>query len=87
VFKLSSPEEVEAATIERQQLWNNRKAEHGPFDIVGVVHGCFGELVELMARLGYSVEADDLPPYSHPFITGDSRLEFDVEIVSSPHAG
>ena len=25
VFKLSSPEEVDAATIERQPLWNNRK--------------------------------------------------------------
>ena len=57
VFKLSSPEEVEAVTIERQPLWNNRKAEHGPFDIIGDVHGCFDELVELMAKLGYSVEA------------------------------
>ena len=56
VFKFSSPEEVEAATIERQPLWNNRKAEHGPFDIIGDVHGCFDELVELMAKLGYSVE-------------------------------
>ena len=57
VFKLSSPEEVEAVTIERQPLWNNRKAKHGPFDIIGDVHGCFDELVELMAKLGYSVEA------------------------------
>lgn len=56
VFKLSSPEEVEAATIERQPLWNNRKAEHGPFDIIGDVHGCFDELVELMIKLGYAVE-------------------------------
>lgn len=58
VFKLSSPEEVEAVTVERQPLWNNRKAEHGPFDIIGDVHGCFDELVELMAKLGYSVEAE-----------------------------
>ncbi len=29
VFKLSSVEEVDAATIERQPLWNNRKSEHG----------------------------------------------------------
>jgi protein phosphatase len=29
-FRLSSPEEVEAATIERQPLWNNRREEHGP---------------------------------------------------------
>jgi protein phosphatase len=58
-FRLSSPEEVEAVTIERQPLWNNRRQEHGPFDIIGDVHGCFDELVELMAQLGYSVERRD----------------------------
>ncbi len=59
VFKLSSPEEVDAVTIERHPLWNNKKSEHGPFDIVGDVHGCFDELVELMAQLGYSVNEQD----------------------------
>jgi protein phosphatase len=56
VFKLSTPEEVDAVTIERQPLWNNRKAEHGPFDIIGDVHGCYDELIELMAKLGYAVQ-------------------------------
>ncbi len=55
VFKLSTAEEVDAVTIERQPLWNNRKAEHGPFDIIGDVHGCYDELIELMANLGYTV--------------------------------
>ena len=50
---LKSLEEVEAASIERQPLWNNRKHEHGPFDIIGDVHGCFDELVELLGKLGY----------------------------------
>lgn len=59
VFKLSSPEEVDSATIERQPLWNNRKTEHGPFDIVGDVHGCFDELLELMDKLGYVVSRVD----------------------------
>src|SRR5690348_13920632 len=44
VFVLPSVEEVEAATIERQPLWNDRKVDHGPFDIVGDVHGCYDEL-------------------------------------------
>lgn len=57
VFKLSTPEEVDAVEIERQSLWNNRKAEHGPFDIVGDIHGCFDELTDLMGRLGYTVES------------------------------
>ena len=56
VHVLSSPEEVDAAEIERQPLWNNLKHEHGPFDIIGDVHGCFDELVELLTQLGYSVE-------------------------------
>src|SRR5436305_4962167 len=34
VYTLSSPEEVEAAVVERQPLWNNRKADHGPFDVI-----------------------------------------------------
>jgi protein phosphatase len=59
VFKLSSVEEVDAATIERQPLWNDRKSEHGPFDIVGDVHGCIDELLELLGVLGYLVEVSD----------------------------
>ena len=56
VHVLHSPEDVDAAEIERQPLWNNLKHEHGPFDIIGDVHGCFDELVDLLSRLGYSVE-------------------------------
>jgi len=56
VHILHSPEEVDAAEIVREPLWNNLKHEHGPFDIIGDVHGCFDELVELLTQLGYSVE-------------------------------
>src|SRR5512133_2805654 len=41
VFTLKTPEEVEAVTIERQPLWNNLKSDHGPFDIIGDIHGCY----------------------------------------------
>ena len=37
-------------------LWNDKRDEHGPFDIIGDVHGCCDELEALLARLGY-VEA------------------------------
>ncbi len=53
VFVLSSPEEVETAVVERQPLWNNRKEDHGPFDVVGDIHGCRSELDALLERLGY----------------------------------
>jgi protein phosphatase len=46
-------EDIEAAVIERQPLWNNLRHEHGPFDIIGDVHGCFDELVQLLGELGY----------------------------------
>jgi len=54
VFILESPEDVESVEIERQLLWNNRKADHGPFDIIGDVHGCGDELEELLTQLGYA---------------------------------
>ncbi|MGC1274690.1 MAG: polynucleotide kinase-phosphatase [Planctomycetaceae bacterium] len=53
VFVLESPEVAEAAVIERVPLWNDRRGEHGPFDVVGDVHGCGDELEELLGLLGY----------------------------------
>ena len=50
---MHSPEEVNAATIERQPLWCDLRAEHGPFDIIGDIHGCRAELEALLDRLGY----------------------------------
>ena len=53
VHVLASQDEVDAAVIERQPLWNNRKQDHGPFDIIGDVHGCCDELDQLLQQLGY----------------------------------
>jgi protein phosphatase len=53
VYVLGGVEEVEAAVIERQPLWTDRRHESGPFDVVGDVHGCCDELEELLALLGY----------------------------------
>src|SRR5881397_4085133 len=62
VHVLKSLEEVETTLIERQPLWNNLKHEHGPFDIIGDVHGCYDELVELLGKLGYEVAAEVTAP-------------------------
>lgn len=70
VFK--SPEELEDVTIVREKLWNDRTEVHGPFDIIGDVHGCAAELHQLLGKLGYEVkqvgEAMDATRYavSHP---------------------
>jgi protein phosphatase len=55
VHVLSTEEDVATATIRREKLWNDRRDDHGPFDIIGDVHGCHDELVELLGRLGYAV--------------------------------
>jgi protein phosphatase len=70
VYVLKSVADIDAVVIERQPLWNNLKHEHGPFDIIGDVHGCFEELLELLGKLGYEMatEADQLPL---PAATGD----------------
>ena len=55
LYVMSAPEAVEAARVERQPLWVNRTDEQGPFDIIGDIHGCFDELVELFKALGYTI--------------------------------
>ena len=52
---MSTPEIVEAARVERQPLWSNLTDEQGPFDIIGDIHGCFDELIELLQKLGYKI--------------------------------
>jgi len=65
VFVLSGEEEIAEASFERERLWNDRRDDHGPFDIIGDVHGCHAELVELLVSLGYEVN-DEGTGASHP---------------------
>lgn len=67
-FVLNSLDDINATTIERTPLYNNRKHEHGPFDIIGDVHGCFDELVALLEQLGYTVKSSgtDIRVYPPP---------------------
>ncbi len=61
---LTSPEEVDAAVVRRRRLWNDHRDLHGPFDIIGDVHGCRDELEALLSRLGYVPDDDGVP--RHP---------------------
>ncbi len=54
VFVLETPDDVDAVVVERVPLWNDRSGEHGPFDVIGDVHGCCDELEELLRRLNYA---------------------------------
>jgi protein phosphatase len=64
VHVLKSLEDISAVQFERQPLWNNRKFEQGPFDIIGDVHGCCDELEQLLQRLGYQpTETNPISPF------------------------
>ena len=53
VHIFDSPDAIETATVDRQPLWCDRKGDHGPFDIIGDIHGCRSELEILLEKLGY----------------------------------
>jgi len=57
VYVISDEEEAANVEIIRTPLWNNKKHETGPFDIIGDIHGCYDELCEILIKLGYEVDA------------------------------
>ncbi|GAA1842927.1 polynucleotide kinase-phosphatase [Asanoa iriomotensis] len=59
VHVLRGHEEIEAATIRLQPLYNDRRELAGPFDVIGDVHGCRSELEALLTRLGWELSRDD----------------------------
>ncbi len=69
-YVLTAPEQIDGIEIERQPLWTNLRHEHGPFDIIGDIHGCFDELLELLKLLGYEITREEEPEIrfqvSHP---------------------
>jgi len=64
IHVLRSEQAVDEATLLREPLWCDRRGEHGPFDIIGDVHGCIDELNLLLNKLGY-VQTDGRTP-AHP---------------------
>ncbi|OON69360.1 polynucleotide kinase-phosphatase [Hymenobacter sp. CRA2] len=59
IYHLRGPEEIDAVqAVVRDPLHNNLRHETGPFDLIGDVHGCYHELVQLLTALGYAVEEE-----------------------------
>jgi protein phosphatase len=59
VHVLHGVEETDTAEVSYSKLFNDERELTGPFDIVGDVHGCLGELAELLTRLGWRLERDE----------------------------
>ncbi len=73
----TTEEEVNAAEFVRYPLPVNKRSDHGPFDIIGDVHGCLPELLALLEKLGYAVRATETgydvehPAGRKPVFVGD----------------
>jgi polynucleotide kinase-phosphatase len=68
VHVLAGTDHVDAVEIIRERPWNDRRETHGPFDIVGDVHGCASELRTLLGELGWTIRYDgaDAVDATHP---------------------
>ena len=71
VHMLNTEDEANAVSFDRYTLPVNKRAECGPFDIIGDVHGCLSELMSLLVKLGYRMkrvaeEGRDFWRVSHP---------------------
>lgn len=63
VYVINSLDQLENAEVVRTKLWNDKRDEHGPFDVIGDIHGCCDELERLLHKLGY-LKTDGV--FAHP---------------------
>lgn len=70
IVYLNNEHDIENAQIIFKLLPCNQKSLHGPFDIIGDVHGCYEELLVLLQTLGYHIHTNlitsDKAALSHP---------------------
>jgi protein phosphatase len=74
IIELNSQQDVDnIEEILRDPLYNNKKEEKGPFDIIGDIHGCYDELINLLQELGYKQENEQWlhPEQRKPVFLGD----------------
>lgn len=68
VHVLRGVDQVERVEVVRERPWNERTELHGPFDVIGDVHGCAAELRTLLTELGWTIayDGDTAVGASHP---------------------
>lgn len=70
IYVIDSEDEIENTQLVLKKLACNQKNLHGPFDIIGDIHGCYDELLALLQKLEYQIKADliesNQPAISHP---------------------
>lgn len=81
VAETFSVDEAASAVLALRPVSTDRRTQTGPFDIIGDVHGCADELIDLLGLLGYRVMFDGAgpcrrvnvmpPPGRRAFFAGD----------------
>ena len=54
---LDTPEEADGTEVTRIKMRTDLRDHHGPFDLIGDIHGCHDELMELLLTLGYETSS------------------------------
>lgn len=55
IYTFDSQEVIDSIVMNRTTQITSHQHEKGPFDVIGDVHGCYDELVELLTKLGYNL--------------------------------
>lgn len=67
IHVLEGVDAVAEVRIVREPLYNDKRNDHGPFDLIGDIHGCNIELDELLTTLGYQdAEVQGRSTKQHP---------------------
>ncbi|MFW0794645.1 polynucleotide kinase-phosphatase [Gordonia sp. CPCC 205515] len=70
VHQLTGQAAVDDVCVVRTRLFNDLTADHGPFDVIGDVHGCQAELVALLEKLDWTLvretNSDVTGAHDHP---------------------
>lgn len=59
IHHLRPAQEMSSVKICRTKMRQDLKHDHGPFDIIGDIHGCFSELTLLLQNLGYQIAKEE----------------------------
>lgn len=68
VVTFDDPDEIAGAMLVRRPTWNDLRHDHGPFDIIGDIHGMSEELEALLDKLGWVLRWIDIGSGTHPVL-------------------
>ena len=71
IHRVKPEDTAEGILFVRERMRSDLREQKGPFDIIGDVHGCHEELMELLGKLGYTGEIPAHPEGRRAVFLGD----------------